>query len=95
MSKPRQIVYPDGTVRHVYAGPEATRWQRASHYLRQLAGWTVDAVALLAGVIGGAVLALEYDTLSNASRLWCGGALLGVLAVYALVRFRRQRRVRN
>jgi hypothetical protein len=47
----RTIRYPDGTVRHVYAGPEARPWWR--RHLGSLACVALLAVAILLAHYGG------------------------------------------
>lgn len=88
---PRRITHPDGTVQTVFAGPSKTpRWRR---YVIRLVVDFATAVAIVVVAIGGAVLALEYGSLSVASRLWCGGMLVAVLLLWALVRYGRRRKM--
>lgn len=46
----KEIRYPDGTVRHVYAGPEARKWRPSGTVLFIIAGLATVIIANWIGI---------------------------------------------
>lgn len=90
---PHRIVHPDGTVQHVFAGPNTMPKPRPSvlrevgYYLYTLA----FVFSMVAGIITAGLLVLEYPQLTDTARLACGTITVLVCAWAAARHIRRRK----